>query len=42
MRRRIFKEMEGKSEKAGTVIFSEEMLQKKSKGEKKVVEMRRH
>ena len=44
MRRRIFfKEMEGKSEKAGTDIFSEEMLQKKeSKGEKKVVEMRRH
>ena len=44
MRRRIFlKEMEGKREKAGTDIFSEEMLQKKeSKGEKKVMEMRRH
>ena len=34
--------MEGKSQKAER-IFSEKMLQKKeSKGEKKVVEMRRH
>ena len=31
MRRRNFQEMEGKSQKSGTDIFSEEMLQKKRK-----------
>ena len=34
--------MEGKSEKAGTDIFQKRCYKKKSKGEKKVVEMRRH
>ena len=34
--------MEGNGQNAGTDIFSEKVFFKKIKGEKKVVEMRRH